>query len=780
MSTRVELARGDGRFLADLCGGDVLWACFVRSTIAHGWVKRVALNGDGQTAGARLHTGTDIAGMVHPIRVPGQGLLEYDTFPLARDKVLFAGEPLAVVLAEDAYAAEDGADAVEVEYESLPTVATPAEGLTGETLLHEALGTNVLFSQDTNYEEAEEALGAAPVQVEHTFRYPRQTPVPLHGRGALATYDRHAATLTVHTSTQAPFAVRTAVAQSLGIPEQQVRVIRPDVGGGFGSKSHVFGEELAIAVLAYHLQRPVCWVEDRRESLISAIHAHEAEMRLRVGATADGELVALVADVLADVGAHSIRFAGATLEPFTVSAALLAPYRLPKKGVRARGVATNKAPAGAYRGVGFVPGVFAGERLMDLLADRLGVDPVEVRRRNLLMVEEFPFTSPIGHLYDSGDYLRVFEAALEKADYEAQRAEQQSRSTGTRRIGIGVAAAHMPAALGSAAFRRQGSPMLGGYDAATVRVAPDGSVQALLSSSSTGQGHDETYRQLVGRLLGLPEDQVTIVEGDTALCPVGTATLADRSAVVVGAALHLACGEVLEKAKRIASIILGVDESEVEIARGIAFARNQPDQSVSFETIARAAYLRLPSFNPPKGMDPGLESTRHFDPENPTYGFAGHVATVEVDTEDGTVRVLRYVMAKDPGEIINERIVHEQGIGSIAVGIGNVLFESMVYDSEGQPLTASLMDYLLPTATDIPPIELVDVPTPSTTPGGYRGAGNLGTVGTPAAIANAVADALRGEAVGVLDEVPVTPDRVLRLLGKLGGDTSAAPPRADE
>jgi carbon-monoxide dehydrogenase large subunit len=689
-------------------------------------------------------------------------LLDYDQYPLASDRVRYVGEPLAVVLASNAYTSEDAADAVNVDYEPLHPVTSIASALCGETLLHPELGTNILYERAQNLEDVGEAISRSPVQVEHTFRYSRQAVVPLEGRGVMASYDDLQGTVIVVTSTQAPHLVRTAIAETLGLLEEQVRVIRPDVGGGFGSKSHTYGEELALAYLAYHLRESVAWVEDRRENLTSSIHAHETEIKLRLGASVSGELQAVSMDLLADSGAHSVRSSGASLEAATSVPTLFGPYRVPQMGFRVRGVVTNKTTAGAYRGVGVVPTTFATERMMDMLAAKIGVDAAVVRQRNLLSATDLPFTAANGQYHESGNYLATFNAVLDRAGYKPRVERSQTLDGNGRKVGVGMACVLKFCALGSWFFKTRHEV---GFDGAKIRVSQDGTVHVYLPSASSGQGHDFAYGNLVARLLGVLPERVRVVEGDTALVPLGTGTFNSRTAIVVGASVHLACEELLQKAKLIAAQILKV-EGPVEIAQGWAFASADPERRIPFEAVARAAHVGLADVALPAGMEPGLETTRYFDPPYTILTSAAHVATVEVDTETGQVKLLNYFTSEDAGAVIDEKIVEEQVVGATAMGIGNALYEEVIYDETGQLLSGSLMDYLVPTADNVPEIEVVHLSTPTSLPGGYRGAGESGTVGAPAAIANAVADALESEA-GAVDHIPITPARVLRSMGKV-------------
>jgi len=748
---RSAFLTGHGRYAGDGAPTEALHAVFVRSLYPHARLGSVTLPAG--STGATLHTGAALAAVCRPLRIEGPGLVACDWLPLAAGRVRYVGEPVAVVVAASRALAEDAADAVAVEYEPLPAVASVATALAGGAMLHDEAPDNVLFRRQFNAGGTEALFAAAPVVVEREYRYPRQTAVPLESRGGWARHDPRTGVTLLHTSTQIPHIVRSTVAACLGEDEEAIHVVRPDVGGGFGLKSHVFGEEIALVWLARLLGRPVRWQEDRRENLSASAHAHEQTVRLAVAADRHGHLLAVRAQVKADVGAHHIHPLSASLEPVTSATSLFGPYRYQAVEYEALGVATNKVPTGAYRGVGLNAAVFATERLLDVLAAELGIAPAELRARNLLDAAEFPYTTPAGRFYDSGDYAGLLRLALAR---QAEQCPGVPEARAIERVGVGIAAFNEHTGTGSRDYRARGIAELPGYDATALRIAADGAVTLLLSSSSTGQDYAGTFSRLVARELGIAAHSVRVVEGDTALCPPGTGTFVSRGAVAHGGATLLACAAMKERLALFARHLLKV-EGAIVFADGRVAAEGRPDRSLAFADLAAAAHLRLPGATLPEGYEPGLALTRFYDPPYQLFSASVHIATVAVDPETGTVRLLRYVVAEDCGNLLDAASVDGQIRGATVQGIGCALLEAVVYDEDAQLLTGSLMDYLVPTATDAPAIEIVHQCTPSTTQGGFKGAGESGTIGAPAAIANAVASALGVE----VNDLPLSPDRVL-------------------
>jgi carbon-monoxide dehydrogenase large subunit len=735
---RVEdprLLRGLGRYVADLALPGMLWVAFVRSSHAHAEILEI------DTAHARtlpgvvaVMTAANLQGLARPLtpRLDGGGYEPTACPPLAEGRVRFAGEAVAAVVAERPDLAADAREAVDVRYLPLPAVTSVDAGL--------AAG-QILFRRDWRRGDVDAAFAGAPVVLRERFSHGRCAPVPLEPRGVVADWD--GATLTVWVSTQSPQVLRSALATALGLNESRLRVVVPDVGGGFGLKVHVFAEDVAVAALARALGRPLKWIEERRENLAAASHAREQRVELEVAADGEGRLLALRARTLSDAGAYHIYPVTQALEPLGTAAILPGPYLTPAYAYEAVAVATNKPPLGAYRGVGMTMGAFSMERALDLIANRLGRDPAEVRRRNLIPREAYPFTSASGMTYDSGDFVTALEQALELAGYEKLKGQRERARSEGRCVGIGVACYTEYTGMGSEVFRRRGMQDIPGIEAAMVRVEPDGAVRCAVSFPSQGQGHATALAQLVGDRLGVPLERISVQPVDSHGGPAGSGTFGSRGAVALVGAAGAAADTVCRKARRLAAHLLEASPDDIVLDGGSAHVKGFPQRTVSLSEIARIAYA------PPAGglgrdVEPGLEATVYFDPPGATFSGAVHVAAVEVDRETGGVRVLGYTVVEDCGPLINPLLVEGQVHGAVCQGVGEALLEDIVYDEQGQLLTATLMDYALPRADDVPEPVIGHLETPSPHfPGGIKGMGEGGTIGSPAALANAVADAVR-------------------------------------
>ncbi|OLD78881.1 MAG: dehydrogenase [Candidatus Rokubacteria bacterium 13_1_20CM_4_70_14] len=768
---RVEDARllqGQGRFVADLTLSRMLHVAFLRSPHAHARLVSVDTRPARTLPGvAACVTGDEIATHARPIRAESKmaGYHATEFPPLARGKVRFVGEAVVAVLAESRYVAEDALEAVDVRYAALPVVATPETAMAGDApLVHEAAGSNVLLSRAFVRGDADAAMAGAAVVVGDRFRFHRHAGVTMENRACLADWNTGAGELTLWSSTQVPGLLREALAELLDLPAHRLRVVAPDVGGGFGVKSALYPEEVAVCALARLTGRPVKWVGDRREDLLTSTQAWDETIDAELAVDADGTIHALRARVVADVGAYSIHPWTASIEVVQVISFLPGPYRVPHYRGEAWGVATNKAPMGPYRGVGRPVSTFVTEALVDRAARRLGMDPVALRLRNLIRPDELPYRSPSGVVWDSGSFVESLERARDVVAYEHVRAAQRDPRRAGRYVGVGVACYVELTGVGSAIPASPGAAINTGTEGATVRVDPSGTVTASFGLACQGQGHETTLAQVVAAELGARLEDVRVVSGDTAAGPAGTGTYASRSAVIGGGAAILAARALREKALAIGAHLLEVSADDLTLADSRATVRGAPDRALSLREIARAAYAgakRLPA-----GMEPGLEATRFYDPYFGTASNATHIAVVEVDPETCGVVVRRFVVVEDCGRIINPLIVEGQAIGGVAQGVGAALLEEIVYDGDGQLLTGSLMDYLVPTAAELPPVEVVHLERPSpTTLGGFKGVGEGGTIGAPAAVANAIADALKPFGIE-LSELPVTPDRLFRLLSR--------------
>jgi carbon-monoxide dehydrogenase large subunit len=760
------LLMGRAHFMGDLRLAGLRAAAFLRSPHAHARIVaidvRAALAMPGVDA---VVTGAELAATTRPIRaaMTGAGYKETAWPALAADRVRFAGEPVAAVVAADQYRAEDALEAIQVAWEPLPAVVDAEASMrSGAPRLHEELSDNVIFHTRYEHGGVEAALAGAAIRIRETFRHGRCSSVPMEPRGVMAAVDPVDGLLTVWASSQAPHLMRSGLAEVLGLPESRIRVLCPAVGGGFGPKMHLYPEDIVVAQLARRLRRPVRWLEDRRENLLASAQARDHVNHVEIGARRDGTLVALKSTLVCDAGAYSVYPVTASLEPLTAAGILPGPYTLPALAYDAYAVATNKCPAGAYRGVGMALGTFVRERLVDMVARRAGLDPAEVRRRNFVDVRALPFTTASGLVVDSGDFAQSFERVLAAGDYASLRAGSRRTPAGAYR-GVGVAAYTEFTGMGSGTFRRRGMRQVSGHDAATVRVEPTGEVRGFVSAASQGQGHATTLAQVLADELGVELGAVTIVEGDTERCPYGSGSFASRSMVVSGGALVLAARRVRDKIGRIAAHMLEASPEDLAIEGGTIAVRGAPGRALTLAEVASLAYRPAGGTLPP-GEDPALEATQYYDPPPATFANGSHLAVVEIDPETGRVTLVRHVVVEDCGRIVNPMIVDGQTQGAVAQGIGNALYEEITYDDGGQPLTTTFMDYLIPGTMDVPRIDVVHMETPPpVSVSGFKGMAEGGTIGATAAVANAVADALAGLGLEVR-ELPLTPDRVYRLL----------------
>jgi carbon-monoxide dehydrogenase large subunit len=744
-----RLLRGGGRYLDDVVLPRMLAVAFVRSPHPHAHVA--ALDGAAARALAgvvAVVTAAELRGVARPLapRLSGGGFSPTEWPALADGEVRFCGEAVAAVVARTPYLAADARELVRVEYEPLRALVSVEDALAAESLL---------FRRDWRHGDVDGVFAQAPVVLRERFTHGRLAAAPMEPRGVVADWDGES--LTVWASTQVPSVLRSALAAALGLEETRVRVLAPDVGGAFGLKTHVFPEDVAVAALARLLGHPVKWVEERREQLTAAAHARGQRVDVELAADAGGVVRGLRARVVSDGGAYHIYPLTGALEPLGTAAILPGPYRAEAYAYEALAVATHKPPLGAYRGVGMTMGAFAMERMMDLLAERLGVDPAEIRRRNFIPRDGYPFTSASGMTYDSGDYPGALEQALARAGYDALRREQAAARAAGRLVGIGVACYTEYTGMGSEVFRRRGMEDVRGLEAATVTMDPDGGVRCATSFPSQGQGHATTIAQVVADRLGVALERVRLVPTDTAVAPTGAGTFGSRGAVSIGGTIAVAADRLRDRLQALAGHQLEAAAADVVLADGRAQVRGFPDRAVAVAELARLAYS-LPLGGLPATIGPGLSETVFFDPPGPTFSGAVHVAAVEVDPDTGRVQVRRYVVIEDCGPVVNPTIVEGQIHGAVAQGLGEALLESIVYDADGQTLTATLMDYALPTAADVPALEIGHLETPSPLmPGGVKGMGEGGTIGAPAAIANAVADAVRPLGVRVTG-LPIRPE----------------------
>lgn len=737
----IRLLSGLARYIDDIRLPNMLHLTFVRADIAHARIVGIdssALADIGYPTW--IFTGEHTAGLSMKAH-QDYPEMQYSEQPLlAEGKVRFVGEPVAVVLAEDAYKAEDAAEHVMVEYDSLPVVGTMKQAHDPSLPpLFDGWTSNVIVQRQMKGGDLEAAKTAAAHVIKRTYRTQRQAGVPMECRGVVAHYNPADRFLTVWSSTQMPHLVRTYIAEELNIPESRIRVVAPDVGGGFGIKGQVFGDEVLVAWLAIKTGRPVKWIEDRREHLIASLHARDHEHTLEAYVSADGRLLGLKADITVDNGAYSTFPFTAAGEPGMVGKVLPGPYDLKAYEATFRAVATNKCPIGTYRGVARPSAVFSQERLMDDIAIELGMDPFELRLKNI--VREFPYKNVLGFTYDEGSYAQSLEQMRELLAKDIVDASA-SRASATTRIGVGFACFIEQTAHGTPDFTRRRVPIETGYIAARVEMSPDGEATIDLGLQNHGQGLETTMAQVAADALGILPENIYVRHGDTLTTPYSVGTWGSRGGPLGGGAVHLAATKLADKLRAIAAHLLQVKADQIELANGKASVRGNPGNHIEIRKLARAALRNVDQM--PEGMTPGLEAHASLDgPRDGSYSNAVHAAVVEIDVTTGKMKLRRFVVVEDCGTILNPLVVDGQVRGGVVQGIGSAMFEHFIYDAECQPLTTNFADYLMPLAPEIPDIEVhhIETPTPLT-PLGAKGLGEGGAIGPAAAIANAVANAL--------------------------------------
>lgn len=757
-----RLLTGRGRYVSDLRLPQMLHVAFVRSNSAHGVVRRIDVDSTRGVPGVvTVVTGDDPIFAATTLRAKSAlpSYVETGQPVLAWPKVRFAGEALAAIVAIDRYIAEDAAELVEVDIDDLPVVVDATRAAAPGAPLHDEAPDNVLLHRTFESGDVEHALAEAAVVIDRRFTVNRHAGVPLEGRAGVASWDPADRTLTLWLGSQVPHLVRHHLSELLGLPEARIRVIAPDVGGGFGVKASLYPEDVALCLLSMRLGRPVKWVEDRVEHLLAANHARDHAYRIRAGFAADGTLTVIDADATCNVGAYSITPWTAGIEALMAGGLLPGPYKVAHYRAAVRGVCTNTSPAGPYRGVARPATVFVMERVLDLAAAELGIDPVDLRRHNLVGPADLPYTAATRLVHDSGTYPECLERVVETVDYPAFRAEQaQRRRDGHNPIGIGFACYNELTGLGRAASAGPRMPYRTGHEACTVRIDPSGAVTVLAGVTSQGQGLETTLAQVVATELGVRYDDVEVRFGDTRESLFGFGAFSSRQAVIGGGAAKIAAGAVRAKLLTLAAHLLEAAEDDLTVLDGMITPIGTPSRSLSVAEVASVAYLEAHRL--PVDLEPGLEATKFYDPVRGTFAAGAQAAIVEVDPRTGEVTILRYVCVEDAGRLLHPQIVEGQVEGSIAQGIGGALYEHHVYDANGTLQTATLLDYLLPTAMEIPDLELGHVLDPADNELGVRGVGEGGTLGSPAVIANAVADAVGIE----INDLPVSPARVWEAL----------------
>ena len=759
-----RLMAGRSHYVDDLRPPGCLYAAIVRSPHAHARIRRIRLDE------ARAHPGVvgcftyeDLKDVLHPLPLAGSPppplqarvgfrIKTAEQRALVTDRVRHVGEAVAVIVATDPYLAQDALDLVDVDYEPLPAIADAEAAVApGAAMLHEQWGDNVGVAFDVRMGDGERAVLEAPVRVSAHFRVPRYTGMPIETRGLLAEPTPRGDGITVWASTQVPHWLQRTLSEALGLPAHRLRVVAPEVGGGFGVKTTIYPEDVLVPAIAARLGRPVKWIESRREHLASATHSREQVHDAEIGATRDGLIVGLRDRFLVDLGAYN---PWGIVQPYNTVAHMFGPYRIRNAAFEGRAVVTNKAPHAPYRGAGRPEAVFVMDRLLDMLAREIGLDPAELRRRNLVRPDEMPYDLGIFYrdgnplVYDGGDFPDALGRALQAADYDAVRSAQPDlRRRGIYR-GVGI----------SAYVEGTG---LGPYEGATIRLDASGKVVVATGACSQGQGHETVYAQIAADAIGTNLEDVTVIGGDTDAIPFGIGTFASRSMVLAGNAVAASGAAVRAKLVRAAARLLEAAETDLTVEGGRVFVRGSPGRALTFASIVRAS---LPTFQAPGAVEPDFEATTYQSVPTVTYASAVHVAVVEVDPETGRVHLLRYVVAHDCGRVINPVLVDGQIHGGVAQGVGGGLGEEIVYDSAGQLLTGSLMDYAVPRADELPFIETVHLEHLSPrNPLEVKGVGEGGAISPPAALANAIEDALAPFGVRVT-EGPVTAARIVALV----------------
>ena len=748
------LVRGFGRYVGDLTA-NATFVRFVRSPVACGRITGVTIP-DGVTA----YTIDDLNG-VAPLRPllfrPDYVATEQSV--LAKEQVRFVGEPIVAVLAASPEQAEDDAEQVIVEIESGPAVTDVDAAIApGAIRVHDQAANNTLVEANLRTDGLNDAFANAAETFEIGIDSGRQSAMPLEARGGHAAYDRRTGRVTLNASVQTPHQVRTGVADALGIDEALIRVIAPDVGGGFGQKMQLSTEYVVAVWLARKCRGDVVWIEDRHENFMASYHSRDQRYTLKAAFDADAHLLALDADLRCNIGAYSTYPVTCGVEPLMAMSELPGPYDFREYGVRSRGIATHTCPMAPYRGVSRPVITFAIERLMDTAARRFAITPEEIRRRNL--ITEFPYTSVTHTRYDKGSYREALETAVATIDVEAFRARQQAARDAGRYLGLGFSTFNERTGYGTPTFSTRSMEITPGYETVEITMDPSGGIEARIGASPHGQGLATSLSQIIADETGVDPSKITIVHGDTDRTPYGWGTFASRSIVISGGATKRAAAKLSEQISELAAHLLQANPRDIVLADGRAAARGQEGE-VDLAELARLAYHQSHQFT--GNAYEKMSARASYDPLG-AFANACHVAIVEVDPSTGDVQIERYLTVEDAGRLINPMIADGQVRGGVAQGIGNALYEEIIYDDDGNILTTSLADYLVPTAMEIPNIEIVHLETISDASiTGAKGLGEGGAIGAPAAVINAVVDALQPLGVDVF-EMPITPQRLRELI----------------
>ncbi len=768
-----RLIQGQATYVDDIKLPGMLHLAFKRSDIAHGVIRSIDTSAAAAMEGVELViTGAELAEHLGPMPI-GTPFPAPDHYSVATDKVRYVGEPVAVVVAEDRYLARDAADAIEVEYDELPAVVDPEAAMeAGSAALHEGFERNIAVESywggtgvnpETAHPEDDSAVDAAfaeaDVVVSQRMLNQRLAPNAMEPRGVVAHYEPGREYLTVWSATQNPHILRTLVAALMGLGEHQVRAVAPEVGGGFGCKINIYGEEYVAAALSRLVKAPVKWIEDRTEAFLTTTHGRDLLGYIDLAAKNDGTITGLKARIVADIGAYEVLLTA--MIPTLTGLMMNGVYRLPVVRHELTEVFTNKTPTDAYRGAGRPEGLYFLERAVDMVARELDMDPAEIRRKNFVPPDEFPFATQGGLVYDSGNYEPCLDKALEVADWQGLLAERDAARAEGRIVGVGLSFYVEVCGLGPSAV-----VPTGGWEHSGVTVERGGKVTATTGASPHGQGNETTFAQMLADHFSIPLEDITILHGDTSVVKQGIGTFGSRSQAVGGAALISAAGKAGDKMKQFAAALMTdqeVSPEDLVFEDGRIQVEGAPEVSKTFAEVADYAYVPVPL---PPGMEPGVSEEAFFEPENNTYPFGCHISMVEVDRDTGETKLLKLIAVDDCGNVINPLIVDGQVHGGLAQGIGQAMFEEVVYDEDGQPVTASFMDYVMPRAADLPVFELDRTVTPTPiNPLGAKGVGEAGTIGSTPCVVNAAVDALAPFGVTHI-EMPLRPERMWRIINE--------------
>jgi len=762
-----RLIQGRGTYVDDIALVGMQHLAFKRSDVAHGRIRsidtRAAEAMDGVSA---VFTGAQIAEFLAPMPI-GTPFPSPEHRAVAVDTVRYGGEPVAVVVASDRYIARDAADAIVVSYETLPAVVDLEQAMTGKpTVIHPGFpnnlavalvpsGTGVSASGTVDDSAIDAAFSKADVVISQRMVNQRLAPTTMEPRGVVAHYEMGKGTMTIWSSTQNPHILRTFIAALTGLGQDQVRAIAPEVGGGFGAKINIYGEEYVAAAISKRLGIPVKWAEDRSEAFVATTHGRDILGYVDLAAKRDGTVLGLKIRLIADIGAYNMLLTAAI--PTLTMMMANATYNIPAIRTTLTEVFTNKTPTDAYRGAGRPEATYFVERAMDMLARELKMDPAELRRKNFIQPKQFPFATQMGAVYDSGDYEKALDLALKTARWDQLKAERDAARAQGRLVGLGLAMYVEVCGIGPSS-----SLPTGGWEHSQVTIERDGRISATTGASPHGQGNETTFAQMLADQFGVPLEHITILHGDTGVVKQGIGTFGSRSQAVGGTALHMAGAKVKSKMAKFAAALLEAHEDDLVFQDGTISVKGAPASGKSFASVAAYAYVPVPL---PEGLEPGLSDEAFFEPLNNTYPFGCHISMIEIDRKTGEPTLLKLVAVDDAGNLINPLIVEGQIHGGLAQGIGQAMIEEVVYNEDGQLLTGSFMDYAIPRAIDFPRFELAATVTPTpVNPLGVKGAGETGTIAATPAVVNAVVDALAPFGVDHIETMPLTAERVWKTI----------------